>query len=174
MAAARTAKAITPMPLSNTRSAWKPAVTVATVVADGAGRYLIVEEIVRGRRRYNQPAGHLEAGETLLAAARRETREETAWEVELLGVVGIYQWLRQAEDGEPEQVLRFTFAARALRRHPGPLDDGIVAAHWLRRETLAEHAGLLRSPLVLRSIDDFETRGFRPLDLISSLGLGHD
>ena len=67
---------------------WKPSITVAAVVETG-GRFLIVEELIRGRRVFNQPAGRVEAAESLLAAVVRETLEETAWHFEpewLLGV----------------------------------------------------------------------------------------
>ncbi|HVF34839.1 MAG TPA: NUDIX domain-containing protein, partial [Candidatus Saccharimonadia bacterium] len=80
----------------------------------------------------NQPAGHLERGETVLDAAVRETLEESAWDVELTGLVAIYHWV------EPEQrrpLIRFTFAARALRERGGaPLDTGIVRALWLAED----------------------------------------
>lgn len=68
---------------------WQPHITVATIVEDN-GRFLLVEEFKAGRHVFNQPAGHLEANETLLEAALRETLEETAWDVELTGIVGIY------------------------------------------------------------------------------------
>ncbi|MFP3344935.1 NUDIX domain-containing protein, partial [Halomonas sp. SIMBA_159] len=83
-----------------------PHVTVATVVAR-EGRLLQVVERIDGREVVNQPAGHLEPGETLLEAAVRETREETGWDVRLTALIGCYQWT--AGNGEP--YLRFAFAA---------------------------------------------------------------
>jgi 8-oxo-dGTP pyrophosphatase MutT (NUDIX family) len=105
---------------------WRPDVTVATIVARD-GRFLVVEENVRGELLLNQPAGHLEPNESLLTAARRETLEETGWSVELEHLVGVYQW--RSESGD--HFLRFTFAARALHHDAQqPLDDGIVRAVW--------------------------------------------
>lgn len=144
---------------------WRPHVTVATVVPRG-GRFLLVEENVRGRLVLNQPAGHLDPGETLHDAALRETREETGWDVELTCLVGVQQW--QAPGGDP--FLRFTFAAEALRHDPArPLDAGIVRALWMTREEIAAAAGRLRSPMVLAGIDDWLGGRRLPLDAITHL-----
>src|SRR5512135_1342045 len=91
---------------------WRPDVTVACIVPRN-GKFLLVEEDVRGERVLNQPAGHLEPDESLPAAAVRETREETGWDVSLTHLVGIYQWANA--DGA---FLRFTFAAVPLRHDP--------------------------------------------------------
>ena len=101
---------------------WRPHVTVACVVADG-DRYLIVEEHVHGRLAYNQPAGHLNEGESLATAALRETLEETGWTVELQHLIGVHQW-RSTEHGDA--VLRFSFAVRAISHDANrALDTGI-------------------------------------------------
>lgn len=95
----------------------RPHITVATIIED-QGRFLMAEEFKAGKHVFNQPAGHLEANESLLDAARRETLEETAWEVELTGVVGIYLYTAPS-NGVTYQ--RICFAARALKHHPsGP------------------------------------------------------
>jgi 8-oxo-dGTP pyrophosphatase MutT (NUDIX family) len=70
----------------------RPAVTVATIV-ERDGTYLMVEETTRAGLRLNQPAGHLEPGETIVAAAVRETLEETGYHVRPTALVGIYRWL---------------------------------------------------------------------------------
>jgi 8-oxo-dGTP pyrophosphatase MutT (NUDIX family) len=141
-------------------------VTVACVVADG-GRYLMVEEEVNGRLAYNQPAGHLDDGESLASAAVRETLEETGWTVELDALIGVHQW-RSTEHGD--SVLRFSFAARPVRHDPArPLDVGIRRALWLTRADIAALGDRLRSPLVLRSIDAWLAGQRLPLSALGSL-----
>ncbi|MEO9080263.1 MAG: NUDIX hydrolase [Rhodanobacter sp.] len=145
---------------------WRPHVTVACVVADG-DRYLMVEEEVSGRLAWNQPAGHLDDGESLVAAAQRETLEETGWTVELQHLIGVHQW-RSTEHGDA--VIRFSFAARATSHDPSrPLDSGIRRAVWLTRADIAERGELLRSPLVLLSIDAWLGGQRLPLSSLSYL-----
>jgi 8-oxo-dGTP pyrophosphatase MutT (NUDIX family) len=155
------------MPATSTPPAvWRPHVTVACVVARG-DRYLMVEEEVDGRLAYNQPAGHLDDGESLAAAAVRETLEETGWTVELDDFIGVHQW-RSTEHGEG--VVRFSFAARALAHDPRrPLDTGIRQALWLTRADIAALGERLRSPLVLLSIDAWLAGQRLPLGSLSSL-----
>jgi len=128
-------------------------VTVAAIVrADG--RYLLVEEEIDGRRVVNQPAGHWEPDETLVDAVVRETLEETAWEFEPHGLVGIYQW------GHPngrDTFLRFAFHGDVLRRHEDrELDVEIERVLWWSPEEIRSAALPLRSPQVLRCVDDYE------------------
>jgi 8-oxo-dGTP pyrophosphatase MutT (NUDIX family) len=145
---------------------WRPDVTVACIVPQD-GRFLMVEECIRGELVLNQPAGHLEPDESLLAAARRETLEETGWRVELTGFVGVYQWANN--DGD-RHFLRFAFAARALAHDAQrPLDDGIVRALWLTRAEIAAAQARLRSPMVLRCVDDWLAGKRLPLDAVTSL-----
>ena len=151
---------------SSPASNWRPHVTVACVVAVG-DRYLMVEEDVAGRLVYNQPAGHLDDHESLLQAAVRETLEETGWTVELQHLIGVHQW-RSTEHGD--SVLRFSFAARAVRHDPQrPLDDGIRRALWLTRAEIAALGDRLRSPLVLLSIDAWLAGRRLPLGTLESL-----
>jgi len=129
---------------------WRPHVTVATIVAD-AGRFLLVEEEVRGLVLFNQPAGHLDPDESLAQAAVRETLEETGWDVRLTSLVVVQQWVNPLYD---RHFLRFTFAAEPVRHHPQrPLDAGILRAHWLRRTEIEALGERLRSPMILSSID---------------------
>lgn len=142
---------------------WRPHVTVASVVMDG-GRFLMVEEDVRGAVLFNQPAGHLEPGESLLDAARRETLEETGWEIEPQSFIGVLQYL-SPEHGE--HVLRFAFAARPVRHQAlRPLDAGILRTHWLDYGQIAALGKRLRSPLVLATLDDWLAGRRLPLSAV--------
>jgi 8-oxo-dGTP pyrophosphatase MutT (NUDIX family) len=139
---------------------------VACVIARG-DRFLMVEEEVLGRLAYNQPAGHLDPGETLQAAAVRETLEETGHHVALDAFLGVWQWTSH-EHGE--QVLRFGFAGHVLSHDPArPLDEGIHRALWLRRDEVEALGGRLRTPLVLHSIDAWLDGRRLPLDTVASL-----
>lgn len=145
---------------------YRPDVTVATVVPH-EGRLLVVEERVRGETVLNQPAGHLEPGESLLEAATRETLEETAWEVRLTAFVGAYQWV-VPESGRA--FLRFVFAGEPLRHHEGrELDDGILAAHWLTPAELRAAEARHRSPLVWTCAADWLAGRRLPLDAVRRL-----
>ena len=129
-----------------------PHVTVATVV-ENHGRFLLVEEMADNRAVFNQPAGHLEADESLIQAALRETLEETGWDIELTGVVGIYLYTAPS-NGVTYQ--RVCFAGKALQQRPDhPLDEGIIGPRWLTRDELAAQPERWRRELVLRCIDDY-------------------
>jgi 8-oxo-dGTP pyrophosphatase MutT (NUDIX family) len=133
-------------------AAWAPAVVVATIV-EREGRFLFVEERIKGQLMLNQPAGHLDPDESLIAAAARETLEETGWSVAPHALIGIYQWLTQPEQ---RQFLRFTFAADALAHDAArTLDHGIERAVWLSRDELVASPIPARSPLVQRSLEDY-------------------
>jgi 8-oxo-dGTP pyrophosphatase MutT (NUDIX family) len=143
--------------------AFRPDVTVAAVVPRDDGRFLLIEERVRGVLVLNQPAGHLEAGETLLDATVRETLEEAAWDIEPQAYLGTYQWT--APDGA--HFLRFAFSARAIRHHPErALDEGVVTALWLSVDELRARGEQLRSPLVLRTVEDYLAGVRLPLDAV--------
>ena len=144
----------------------RPAVTVATIVVrDGA--FLLVEETTRAGVRLNQPAGHLEAGETLLDAAARETLEESGYRIVLTALVGIYRW-QAPETGAT--FLRFAFAGEVVAHEADRvLDAGIVRALWLPYDDLAARRDTHRSPLVLRCVDDYRAGLRRPLDLVTEM-----
>ncbi len=140
-----------------------PHVTVATIVED-QGHFLLVEELAEGRAVFNQPAGHLEADESLIQAALRETLEETGWDIELTGVVGIYLYTAPS-NGITYQ--RVCFAGKALQQRPDhPLDEGIIGPRWLTRDELAAQPERWRSELVLRCIDDYLSGQHFALSLI--------
>ncbi len=147
---------------------WKPHVTVAAV-AQRHGQFLFVEERVAGDLVINQPAGHLEPGESLVDAVIRETREETAWHFEPQALVGIYLW-RQPRNGST--FLRFSFAGSVSDHDAGlVLDDGIERAMWLTRDQLVNRESQLRSPMVVRGVDDFLAGQRIPLAVLDSLDL---
>ena len=145
-----------------------PDVTVAAVV-ETAGRFLLVEERINRRRVFNQPAGHVEHGETLLTAVVREAREETAWRFRPEGVVGVYLW-RNPHNGR--SILRFAFSG-SVSCHDATqrLDHGIVRTHWLTQAELEQRTPQLRSPLVLRCVEDYLAGRCHALDGVAELDL---
>jgi 8-oxo-dGTP pyrophosphatase MutT (NUDIX family) len=99
-----------------------PHVTVACII-ERDGKFLLVRELIDGQERLNQPAGHLEADESLQQAAVRETLEETGWDIELTGVVGVDVYKAPANN---ETYVRTTFIGKAIKHRPTfTLDDGI-------------------------------------------------
>jgi 8-oxo-dGTP pyrophosphatase MutT (NUDIX family) len=144
----------------------RPVVTVASIV-ERDGRFLLVEEETRSGPRLNQPAGHLEVGETLPAAAKRETLEETGWHARLHALIGVYRW--EAPD-TGATFIRFAFAGEALRHEAArPLDIGIVRALWLTYDELAAQRSMHRSPLVLRCVDDYRQGRRWPISFVTEL-----
>lgn len=145
---------------------WQPDVTVATVVVRD-GRLLCVEEHAEGQLVLNQPAGHLEPGESLLDAALRETREETGWNVRLTHLLGTYLW---QVPGTDKHYLRVAFAAEPLDEIAGAvLDNGIVRALWLSPQELQAQAPRHRSPLVWKVVADYLGGSRHPLTLVQQL-----
>ena len=145
--------------------AFNPDITVAAVV-ERDRRFLLVEEHAQGKLVFNQPAGHLDDRESLLHAVTRETLEETAWDFTPRELVGIYHW---RSDGGMT-FLRFCFSGDLGIHHPTrPLDEPIVAAHWLTREQILAREAQLRSPMVLRCIDDYLAGVRVPLHAIRDL-----
>ncbi|HUS24065.1 MAG TPA: NUDIX hydrolase [Candidatus Binatia bacterium] len=142
-------------------------VVVATLVQRD-GRFLIVEERIDGGVVLNQPAGHWEPGETLEAAARRETLEETAWHVEPESLLGLYEY---HPPDLPYGFLRVAFRARPLHAEAGrALDEGIVRAVWLTPDELRADASRHRSPMVMRCVEDALRGQSFPLGLVAHLG----
>ena len=142
---------------------WRPSVTVAAVIERG-GRFLLVEERIDGRIVLNQPAGHLDPGESLLAACRREVLEETAHRFEPSGLVGIYRWHYAARE---VTFLRFCFSGQIKGVEDRALDREIVALHWLTEGEVKSRQAEHRSPLVQKCVDDFVAGRHFPLDVLS-------
>lgn len=145
---------------------WKPNVTVAAVV-ERDGRFLLVEESADGSLVLNQPAGHLDEGESLIDAVVRETLEETAWHVRPEALLGVYRWPHPAKQ---ITYLRFAFIAQALREEPNAtLDTGIERAVWLSPDEIRRERHRHRSPQVQQCIDDYLAGQRYSLNLIKYL-----
>ena len=142
---------------------WKPNVTVAAVV-EREGRFLLVEEETEDGLRFNQPAGHLEQGESLVAAASREALEETAHGFRPSFLVGIYQWPRPVGD---VTYLRFAFGGELCGFEPErSLDAGIMRAVWMTLDEIKATRERHRSPLILQCCEDYLAGCRYPLELI--------
>ena len=142
---------------------WKPNTTVAAVI-ERDGKFLLVEEDTDDGIRLNQPAGHLDEGESLLAACARETLEETAWHFVPKNLLGIYQWRRPQGD---VTYLRFAFSGVLGLHDPDRvLDQGIRRALWLSFDEILASQLVHRSPLVLQCVNDYLAKRQFPLDLI--------
>jgi len=145
---------------------WRPDLTVASIVQRD-DRFLIVEERISERLVFNQPAGHVEDGESIIAATIRETLEETAWHFVPRHLLGVYLW-RNPNTGR--SFLRVALSGDVDGHDPQRrLDRGIVAAHWMTREQLLAQSARLRSPLVLRCIDDHLAGHQHDLDALTHI-----
>ncbi len=145
---------------------WYAHVTVAAI-AETRGRFLLIEELSEGKAVYNQPAGHLEKNETLIDAVTREVLEETARKFKPESIVGVYLYPSTEND---TTYLRVCFCGSVTKEHPGrSLDDEIIRTLWLKRDEIIEQQDKLRSPLVLRCIDDYLAGHRFPLEMISHI-----
>lgn len=141
-----------------------PHITVATVIENN-GKFLMVQERAQGVMVFNQPAGHLELGETLAEAAIRETLEETAWQVELTAFLGIYHFKSKANG---ITYVRHCFIGKALELLENrALDPDIERALWLDPDTITNPQTQLRSPLVAQAVTDYYSNPHYPLSMIS-------
>ena len=151
---------------------WRPNATVATVI-ERDGLFLMVEEIdkVTGECVYNQPAGHLEPDESLVAAAVREVLEETGYHSEVTGYLGVSLF----RGGNGVTYLRHSFVAKVLSFDATvTLDEGIIAAHWIGLSEIRENAERLRSPLTLRVIENYVDGHIAPLSLVNDFSVKTD
>ena len=141
---------------------WLPHVTVAAAV-QRQGRYLLVEEQSLGERVINQPAGHLEAGETLVEAVRREVLEETGWLFRPRSLVGVYHFIGRNQ----VTYIRFAYQGELLEQiHSGPTDPDILQALWLNQKEIDQRK--LRSQVVQQTIDDYLAGLSYPTNVIKS------
>ena len=141
---------------------WTPHATVAVIVEQD-GQFLVVEEYSQNQAVFNQPAGHVEANETLVHAAQREALEETGYHVDIQGLVGLYTYTSPSNGVTYH---RYCFYGTAKDYDPeAPLDDGIIGPQWLSIEELRS-CSRLRSPMVLTCFEDFVRGQHYPLDVI--------
>ena len=146
---------------------WKPNVTVAALI-ERDGRFLLVEEETTDGLRFNQPAGHLDEGESLVEACVRETLEETAHAFRPTHLVGVYQ-IRIAQ--RDITYLRFAFAGDLLGwDETRELDAGIVRALWLTPAEIDACTDRHRSPLVRQCVTDWQAGRRYPLEIIRHWG----
>ena len=145
---------------------WKPHTTVASI-CERDGKFLLVKENAAGQVVYNQPAGHLDPGETLLEAVIRETMEETRYRFTPRALQGIYRY-RPDPDAD-KTYLRFLFRGDVGDRIDGELDQDIIAAEWMSYEEVLSCRAQHRSPMVMHCIDDFRSGSGYPLDVISQV-----
>lgn len=149
----------------NTR--WKPSVTVAAII-ERDGRYLLVEEHTPEGLRLNNPAGHLDPGESPAQGVAREALEETAHPFTPTALVGVYVSRFQREaSGEDITYLRFAYCGEVGPEEPGRgLDEGIVRSLWMTVDEVRASASRHRSPLVLRCIEDHLAGQRYPMALV--------
>lgn len=147
-----------------TESIWKPHTTVAAMVEQN-GIFLLVKEIANGEVVYNQPAGHLEPGESILDAVVRETLEETQYEFTPDALQGVYRFV--PDPSRDSSYIRFLFRGTVGDSLNGALDEGIISVEWMSYEEIRRCRQQHRSPLVLQCVEDYLHKPPYPLDLIS-------
>lgn len=131
---------------------WKPHVTVAAVI-EQAGCFLLVEERTTEGIQFNQPAGHLDPGESIVAAVIRETLEETAYHFVPEALTGIYQWHQASHN---RTYVRFAFSGKIIGHEAErPLDTGIIRAVWQTSDEIYAGQASHRSPLVCDCVTDY-------------------
>ncbi|HWU97705.1 MAG TPA: NUDIX hydrolase [Oxalicibacterium sp.] len=147
---------------------WKPSVTVAAII-ERDGKFLLVEEETSEGVRFNQPAGHLDQGESLEQAVVRETLEETAHDFTPTALVGMYmsRYVSQ-RTGHDVTYLSFSFCGEVGARHDQPLDAGILRAVWMSYDELVACQEKHRSPSVLQRVDDYLAGKRAPLELLQT------
>lgn len=145
---------------------WKPSVTVAAII-ERDGRFLLVEEQTSDGICFNQPAGHLDPGESLEQAVTRETMEEAAHDFTPTALVGVYmsRYLSSRTNQEVTY-LRFAFAGELGDFYNQPLDDGILRTVWMTYAELEDSQYKHRSPLVMKCVDDYLNGKRAPLSLL--------
>jgi 8-oxo-dGTP pyrophosphatase MutT (NUDIX family) len=143
---------------------WAPRVTVAAII-ENEGRFLFVQELQSNLLVLNQPAGHLEDGESCQDAVIREVLEESGWQFLPESVVGIYRWVNPIQH---DTYFRICFSGSVINHDPErSLDEGIVATLWLKLNELTSYE--LRSPMVTQCIDDYLAGNRFPLSILNDI-----
>ena len=146
---------------------WKPSATVAAIIEQD-GRFLLIEEHTPEGLRLNNPAGHLDPGESPAQGCAREALEETAYPFEPTALVGVYlARFQRHTTGEDVTYLRFAFCGRLGAHDPTrKLDDGIVRTVWMTPQEIRDSVERHRSPLVLRCMEDYLAGVRHPLSVV--------
>ncbi|HBA36165.1 MAG TPA: NUDIX hydrolase [Gammaproteobacteria bacterium] len=145
---------------------WRPYATVAAIIEQNQ-RYLFVEEYLNSKPVLTQPAGHLEKGESLVDAVKREVFEETGWYFEATHLVKIYRYYDPVKE---RAMLRTTFTGKVLDHDPhAKLDDGIIGTHWLNYEEFMKLESQHRGSIVKRSLDDYLAGHRHSLSVLADL-----
>lgn len=147
-------------------SIWKPHTTVAAI-GERDGKFLLVKEMVNGEIVFNQPAGHLEPGESLVDAVIRETLEETQYEFTPTGLQGIYRLV--PDENSDSTYIRYLFRGKIGSNLNGKLDDGIISAEWMSYDEIQLCRQHHRSPLVLQCIEDYLHKKAYPLEIFNQM-----
>jgi ADP-ribose pyrophosphatase YjhB (NUDIX family) len=148
---------------------WRPSVTVAAII-EREGRFLLVEEETDHGLKLNNPAGHLDPGETPAEGCAREALEETTWNFRPTALLGVYisRFTKQAT-GEDITYLRFAYVGELGDQDPQrQLDEGIVRTLWMTADEIRANADRLRSPLVLKCLEDYLAGVRYPLSAVYS------
>jgi len=144
---------------------WKPNVTVAAIINHDNHYLLVEEQSADGKLVFNQPAGHLELGESLITAVKREVLEETAWQFEPKSLIGVYL---NPDIQSGITYLRFCFYGNVSNHDDlRKLDKGIVRTVWFSLEQMQQQADRMRSPLVMKCLYDYLSGKTYPLELLN-------
>ena len=146
---------------------WKPNVTVAAIM-ERDGRFLLVEEHTRDGLKLNNPAGHLDPGESPQDGCAREAIEDTAHDFTPTALIGVYlNRFTKTRTGDDITYLRFAFAGTLGTHHAWrTLDAGIVRTVWMTADEIRACPDRHRSPLLLRSLEDYLAGQRFPLSLV--------
>lgn len=142
---------------------WHPHSTVACI-CEHKGLFLMVKETINGKAVYNQPAGHIEDNESIISATHRETLEETAYLVKAVSVTGIYRY----RVSKSLTFMRFSIVCDLIEKTKHSIDADIDSVHWLSYDEIVTLKDELRSPLVLKSIEDYKKGMTYPLSLLDN------